>query len=584
MNNLHYSDEKNILLMVALLKAHNIRRVIASPGTTNITFIGSLMHDPFFEMYSSVDERSAAYIACGMAEESGEPVVISCTGATASRNYLPGLTEAYYRKLPVLAITSTREECKIGHLIDQQIDRTQIPKDACVCSEHLQVIKDDEDMWNCTIKINRAILALRQHGGGPTHINLPTTYSKNFSVLSLPKVKKISRYYPLDNLPKITQKKVAVFIGTHKKMRDEEILAIDKFCECYNAVVFRDICSGYHGKYGLNHGMLSGDECLLMDLLIHIGEVSAAAYSCKPKEVWRVSEDGELRDTYRKLTNVFEMSEFYFFTQYVKGKETIPTTYYKECFKKYDDIQSRIQDVPFSNGWITNYLRNRMPHNSILHLGIASTLYSWNSYNIADSINVNCNQGGFGIDGNMSSLLGAALVHPEKLCFCVLGDLAFFYDMNVLGNRHINKNIRILLINNGNGVIFRKPGNIGSIFEDETPIYISASGHFGNQSHTLVKSYAESLGFEYMSASEKDDFIINVGKFLKEEMSDKPMLFEVFVTTENEIKGDKNKPPRDGLKKMIHDFIGPQAYNVIKGIVKPDKNGQMSIDKSGSNK
>ena len=171
MNNLHYSDEKNILLMVALLKAHNIRRVIASPGTTNITFIGSLMHDPFFEMYSSVDERSAAYIACGMAEESGEPVVISCTGATASRNYLPGLTEAYYRKLPVLAITSTREECKIGHLIDQQIDRTQIPKDACVCSEHLQVIKDDEDMWNCTIKINRAILALRQHGGGPTHIN-----------------------------------------------------------------------------------------------------------------------------------------------------------------------------------------------------------------------------------------------------------------------------------------------------------------------------------------------------------------------------------------------------------------------------
>ena len=50
MNNLHYSDEKNILLMVALLKAHNIRRVIASPGTTNITFIGSLMHDPFFEM------------------------------------------------------------------------------------------------------------------------------------------------------------------------------------------------------------------------------------------------------------------------------------------------------------------------------------------------------------------------------------------------------------------------------------------------------------------------------------------------------------------------------------------------------
>ena len=223
MNDLHYSDEKNILLMVALLKAHNVRRVIASPGTTNITFIGSLMHDPFFEIYSSVDERSAAYIACGMAEESGEPVVLSCTGATASRNYFPGLTEAYYRKLPVLAITSTREECKIGHLIDQQIDRTQIPKDACVCSEHLQVIKDDEDLWNCTIKINRAILALRQHGGGPAHINLPTTYSKNFSVLRLPKVRKISRYYPFDKLPEITQKKIAVFIADNPNLPEDGI-------------------------------------------------------------------------------------------------------------------------------------------------------------------------------------------------------------------------------------------------------------------------------------------------------------------------------------------------------------------------
>ena len=279
MSDLHYSDERNIQLMVALLKAHNIRYIIASPGTTNITFIGSLMHDPFFKIYSSVDERSAAYIACGMAEESGEPVVISCTGATASRNYFPGLTEAYYRKLPILAITSTREECKVGHLIDQQIDRTQIPKDACVCSEHLQIIKDDEDLWNCTIKINRAILALRQHGGGPAHINLPTTYSKNFSVLDLPKVRKIGRFYFHDRLPEITHKKIAIFIGTHKKMQSEEVLAIDDFCACYNAAVFCDHTSNYHGKYRILTSLLGGQDqyrsvACNMDLMIYIGDVT----------------------------------------------------------------------------------------------------------------------------------------------------------------------------------------------------------------------------------------------------------------------------------------------------------------------
>src|SRR5690606_15835566 len=108
-----YTNEKNAQIIISLLKAHGIRRVIASPGTTNVALIGSMQHDPFFEIYSSVDERSAAYIACGLAAESNEPVVISCTGATASRNYLPGLTEAYYRKLPVLAITSTQSTSKV---------------------------------------------------------------------------------------------------------------------------------------------------------------------------------------------------------------------------------------------------------------------------------------------------------------------------------------------------------------------------------------------------------------------------------------------------------------------------------------
>ena len=112
-----YTNEKNVQIVLALLKAHNIRKVVASPGATNITVVASMQQDPWFEMYSSVDERSAAYIACGLAEESGEPVVLSCTGATASRNYEPGMTEAYYRKLPILALTSTQNTNRIGHLI-----------------------------------------------------------------------------------------------------------------------------------------------------------------------------------------------------------------------------------------------------------------------------------------------------------------------------------------------------------------------------------------------------------------------------------------------------------------------------------
>ena len=153
-----YTSERSIQILISLLKAHNVKKCVLSPGATNITLVGSLQQDPWFECYSSVDERSAAYIACGMAAESGEPVLLSCTGATASRNYLPGLTEAYYRKLPVLAVTSTQDISRIGHHIAQVIDRRAMQNDVVLLSEYIPVTDNDTKEWSNTVKINRALL------------------------------------------------------------------------------------------------------------------------------------------------------------------------------------------------------------------------------------------------------------------------------------------------------------------------------------------------------------------------------------------------------------------------------------------
>ena len=177
-----YSAERNVQILVALLKAHGIRYVIASPGTTNINFVASVQCDPFFKVYSSVDERSAAYLACGIASESGEPVVLSCTGATASRNYISGLTEAHYRKLPVLAVTSTQNPVKVGHLVPQVIDRSLQQADTVHESILVNMVRTADEEWDCEIKVNRALLALRRHGGGPVHINLETGYNQDFSL------------------------------------------------------------------------------------------------------------------------------------------------------------------------------------------------------------------------------------------------------------------------------------------------------------------------------------------------------------------------------------------------------------------
>ena len=139
--NTHYSSEKGIQILVKLLKEHHIKRVITSPGGTNMMLNASLMYDGSFEMYSSVDERSAAYMACGMAEESGEPVMITCTGATAARNYMPGLTEAYYRKLPILVVTGTQDLRRLGNLYDQVTDRSMHPNDILTFSTYIPTVQ-----------------------------------------------------------------------------------------------------------------------------------------------------------------------------------------------------------------------------------------------------------------------------------------------------------------------------------------------------------------------------------------------------------------------------------------------------------
>lgn len=542
MDGKYYSNERSIQILISLLKQHGIKKCVVSPGATNVTFVASLQQDDFFELYSSVDERSAAYIACGIAAESGEPVVLSCTGATASRNYIPGLTEAYYRKLPVLAVTSTQDVTRVGHLRAQVIDRSVIQNDIALLSEHIPITNDATTEWSNTIKINRAILELKHRGGGPVHLNLTTTYSKDYSVKELPVAKMIRRICRGDELPSLPQGRVAVFVGAHVKFSDAETQALDAFCSSHNAVVICDHTSGYKGKYRVQAALLvtqgkSISNLAIMDLLIHIGEVSGAYYSLFPKTVWRVNPDGELRDAYQRLSCVFEMSEQYFFEHYIDEAKDSFTSYRDAFNEQLSVLRNKIPDnLPFSNVWIASQMAAQLPENSILHLGILNSLRSWNFFEIPDSVWAYSNTGGFGIDGISSSLIGASLVHPDKLYFGVLGDLAFFYDMNSIGNRHVGKNVRILLVNNGKGTEFRNYSHPAAAFGDEADWYMAAAGHFGNKSHQLVKHYAEDLGYEYLSADNKDDFLRVMPRFVTTEITDKPIILEVFTNNEDESK------------------------------------------------
>ena len=577
----YYSNERNVQILIALLKAHGIKRVIASPGSTNVTFVGSLQQDPYFEMYSCVDERSAAYMACGMVAESGEPVVLSCTGATASRNYFPALTEAYYRKLPILVVTSTQDESKIGHLIPQVIDRTCQPKDTVTCSVHLQTVQNDNDAWDCNVKANKAILALRHHGGGPVHINLTTTYSKDFSVKELPAQRVIRRFTIEDQLPDLPQGKIAIYCGSHIRWTEEETKAIDKFCRATNAVVFTDPTANYEGTYKVAYNLVAQqnipDTNRQPDLLIHIGQMSDFANIVnKPKEVWRVAEDGMIVDRYKKLTSVFEMREISFFRHYASQTATTSDdSYLHSCANAQRRLWNKIPELPFSHLWVANRLHDKLPKNSVLHLGILSPLRSWGYFDIDKSISTFCNEGGFGIDGNMSSLIGASLMNPRKLYFGVVGDLSFFYDMNSLGNRHIRNNVRILLINNALGAEFHLFKQLNSIYVNDIEKFLSAGGHFGHQSPDLVRHYTEDLGYEYLSASNKTEYESVYSRFVTPELTEKPMIFEIFTQVKDENEALKaiyntevDTSVSGNFKKVAKQLLGESGINAIKTVIK----------------
>jgi len=544
----YYTDEKNAQIVIALLKAHGIRKVIVSPGTTNIPISGSIQNDPFFEVYSSVDERSAAYLACGMAYESGEPVVLSCTGATASRNYLAGLTEAWYRKLPVIAITSTSSLVAVGHLMPQCIDRSVSQRDVARISVMLPPVKDNEDFWDCEVKVNKAILEAKRAGGGPVHINIATNYLGSFNTQELPLVRVIRRIGYSDEIPTIGHsKKVAVFVGSHKPFSNSETESLEQFIKTHNAVVLCDHTSSYSG----NGRVLSALACsqqvserpnfatLKPDLIVHLGEVSGdyptqMFLDKSGAQVWRVNEDGELRDKFKRLEYVFEMREPDFFQKLSNNSPSQDHSYLSAWQEYAKLVASVIPEIPFSNTWIARELSRVVPANATLHFGILNSLRNWNLFEVDKTIQTASNVGGFGIDGCVSTLIGASLANKDKLHFGVIGDLAFFYDLNSVGNRHLCSNVRILLINNGAGVEFELKVHMGSQFEEQTGDYISAAGHFGNKSPTLVKHIAQDLGFRYLCAKNKDEFQQAAREFTAANAQEKPILFECFTDSSDE--------------------------------------------------
>lgn len=541
-----YTADKNAHIVISLLKQYGIKKIVVSPGTTNVPIAMTVQNDPWFEVYSVVDERGAAYFATGLSFESGEPVVLSCTGATASRNYMSGLTEAFYRQLPVIALTSQHHTSDYRNMVPQITDRRISQNDIKKIAVMLPFIKDEEDAEACEILVNDALIKATTRGNGPVHINLPVDSKYAFTESpTLPESVKIDYYDTaaiLENQKSLKaalkNKKIGIFIGSHKKFTTGLNNSISKFIKTYDCAVLADHTSNYTGDNKILTGQLYDlmESTNKPDIIIDMGSISGDYSIFRLDDdipVWRISEDGEIHKRFRnsRLEKLFDCAEETFFDT-LSGGNRSRADYYSSLKKEVDNVT--YPEMPLSATYISGKLAQSIPNGSSLHLSILNSLRNTNNYHLDNSIAVNSNVGGFGIDGPVSTLIGQSVHDKNKLYFGLIGDLAFFYDMNALGIRHISSNVRILLINNGQGVEFRLNTTLESQWNEATDDLIAAKGHNGK-----AEAWAKSMGFEYMSATDKDQFDAQIDQFCTSDPNafDKPVVFEVFTTVADEQAG-----------------------------------------------
>lgn len=159
--------------MVSLLEKHCVEEAVVSPGSRNAPLMMALSASGSIRCTVVIDERSAAFIALGKASVTGRPVVLVCTSGTALLNYAPAVAEAYYRKVPLIAVSADRPV----EWIDQDDSQTlrQYEALANYVKGNYNIPADcsaPTRQWYANRMVNDALISATSGRQAPVHINV----------------------------------------------------------------------------------------------------------------------------------------------------------------------------------------------------------------------------------------------------------------------------------------------------------------------------------------------------------------------------------------------------------------------------
>ncbi|NME70985.1 2-succinyl-5-enolpyruvyl-6-hydroxy-3-cyclohexene-1-carboxylic-acid synthase [Flammeovirga aprica] len=523
--------------LVAQLSLMGVKDVVLSPGSRVAPLALAFARHPDINTLSVSDERSAAFVAMGIAQQTESPVVIACTSGTAALNYTPAITEAYYQRIPVIVITADRPTEWIDQWDGQTIRQNNI------FGNHIKrsfQMPDDlshaDAKWYKERIANEALNEALSYPQGPVHINWPlrepfypdAEEQFDFDASSIRIRKELSSEPYLEEevweeelIPLLQQNKKILIVAGQSQLDKE----VEESLSALPFPVVSDVISNYgHLENATVHQDVfltpEKNKDLQPDILITFGKsvisknLKLFLRNNKPLEHWHIQEAGDVPDPFMSLTKVIRSSEALFFDQLnsINFEEEEYIEFLTNWKENNDRVKAQKADffelLSFSELEVVNHLINSLPENSTLHLANSMSVRYANFIGVErEDVKVFANRGTSGIDGSTSTAIGHAIANPDELHFLLTGDLAFFYDRNAFWNNYLPSNLKVVLLNNHGGVIFRmidgpaRQPELGEYFETEQ--------------RTSAKYLAEEYKLKHWEINSREEFYYTFDEFIQ---------------------------------------------------------------------
>lgn len=515
------TDKKGVDQAVAILVRHGIRQVICSPGSRNAPLVLAIRSHPGLEVEVIVDERVAAFTALGKAISSGQACVLCCTSGSAVVNYYPAIVEAYYQRVPLVVLTADRPEDRI----DQQEGQSIRQKD--LFSEHVLSMCsiDEKELSEEALAGLSASIIQTGSIGGPVHWNMPLseplygTSEQEDVGLEISSSKPNDPSFPWMELKESWSgaERVLLICGqvADREAAGERRTLLQQWAERFPQLsVWYETISNTEFEAGMScidrfiiPMSAKEKEGFRPDLLLSMGgewvsrKVKKWLRSFPEVDHWHIDRYRHPDLLCRSFREIHADPLHFLQEGLEQLTPCIGVRSYSADIGELAELRSErhrqyIQNSSWSDLRLFAVLNAQLPKKAVLFNGNSSVvrytqLFRWSSelFHLA-------NRGVSGIDGVTSTAIGYAKRSSENV-FLVTGDLAFFYDSNAFWQQDLPDNLKILVVNNGGGGIFR-------IIEGP-----DASGWFGphfEQTHQRsAKDLANMYGLQYFCAATEED-------------------------------------------------------------------------------